>query len=174
MKRLRLSIVLAIPLLVLVSGTGLAAVQAPHLRIKLTNFEQSKDSHSETRAIEVKGNKVTVSGPDRSTCVRGRCSHKTWTFTLTPEQEKKLWNAVRTQGLMRDFKEENPTTGVGSFVDLTVKIHYGKRQYSGLVTGRKNTLGTDTGMISAAAYRYMSGATSMAFFIERLIPPKAQ
>ncbi len=144
--------------------------RSPSVHIQLTNFERSKDSHSETRDIKVEGNSVVFIGPDRSNCERGRCSPKTWTFKLRPEQKKRLWNTIRGQGLLRDFKEENPTTGVGSFVELKVTIHIGKKKYTGLVAGRKNTLGTDTGMISVEAYTYMSSASSIAFILKQWIP----
>jgi hypothetical protein len=172
MKSLSLAVALTFVLTALPAEATPPRSNVRQLTLHLTKSERSKDAHSSRYKIDINQHSATYSGPIPGTCIRGRCSHGTWTFTLTQEQQEKLWNKIRSNGLLKSFSEKKTGKGLGNYVSLTVRVKKGTQQYKGVVTGKTNRWagGGGGGLISKAAKKYVSGASSIRYLVFQWAP----
>ena len=143
-----------------------------HLTLDLIESEQSKDSHSYHYKISVSQHQVTYYGPEPSTCIRGRCAHKEWRFTLDRAQQDQLWQMIQSQGALTNLSERNETKGLGLFVTLKAHIKYGTRVFTSEIIGKMSTWGSAQGKLSDRAQRYLISIESIKSLIEQWIPKR--
>ena len=163
--------------LIMTVSLSVAQAKAPrsnerHFTLELIESEQSKDSHTNHYKINVSQHQVTYYGPEPSTCVRGRCVHKEWRFTLNRAQQDQLWSTIQSQGVLTRLQERHETQGLGHFVTMTLHIKYGTRVFESEVTGKTSAWGSAQGRISDRAQRHIIAIESIKALIEQWIPKR--